>query len=231
MSEIKNQTTPIKEKPQGITALLVTLVASLFLSILIECVGMAFIWPEQGAQHSKNMLNTEFNYLSSDFQDSLIMSDPVRFTENIVTLVYELLMVKTGLSKTLNEPVDNDNTSFSVIIVHVISEYLIATINIILVFIIRLVILVLSIPIFLLAAVLGFVDGLVRRDIRRFGAGRESSFIYHHSKKWSGKLLLLSWLIYLSIPISIHPNFIFIPMAFLFGLILSITVGSFKKYL
>ncbi|AHN27258.1 putative membrane protein [Gilliamella apicola] len=230
MSEIKNQTTPRKEKPQGIKALLVTLVVSLFFSILIECVGMAFIWPEQGAQHSKNMLNTEFNYLSSDFQDTLIMSDPVRFTENVVTSVHELLMVKTGLSKTLNEPV-TDNTSFSVIIVHVISEYLIATINIILVFIIRLVILVLSIPIFLLAAVLGSVDGLVRRDIRRFGAGRESSFIYYHSKRWSGKSLLLSWLIYLSIPISIHPNFILIPMAFLFGLILSITIGSFKKYL
>lgn len=230
MSEIKNQTTPRKEKTQGIKALLVTLIASLFLSILIECVGIAFIWPEQGAQHSKNMLNTEFNYLSSDFQDTLIMSDPVRFTENVVTSVHELLMVKTGLSKTLNEPV-TDNTSFFVIIVHVISEYLIAAINIILVFIIRLVILVLSIPIFLLAAVLGSVDGLVRRDIRRFGAGRESSFIYHHSKRWSGKSLLLSWLVYLSIPISIHPNFILIPMAFLFGLILSITVGSFKKYL
>ncbi|WP_459200761.1 DUF4400 domain-containing protein, partial [Pseudomonas tremae] len=39
-----------------------------------------------------------------------------------------------------------------------------------LVFCVRLVILTLAIPLFVMTAFVGFVDGLVRRDLRRFGA-------------------------------------------------------------
>lgn len=46
-------------------------------------------------------------------------------------------------------------------------------------FVVRLVILVMTIPLFLMAAFTGLVDGLVRRDLRKFGAGRESSYLYH----------------------------------------------------
>lgn len=45
-------------------------------------------------------------------------------------------------------------------------------------FVVRLVILVMTIPLFLMAAFTGLVDGLVRRDLRKFGAGRESSYLY-----------------------------------------------------
>src|SRR3546814_7807759 len=44
-----------------------------------------------------------------------------------------------------------------------------------LVFLVRLLVLCLTLPLFLMAAFVGLVDGLVRRDIRRFGAGRERS--------------------------------------------------------
>ena len=45
-----------------------------------------------------------------------------------------------------------------------------------------LLVLCLTLPLFLMAAFVGLVDGLVRRDIRRFGAGRESGFIYHRAR-------------------------------------------------
>ena len=48
-----------------------------------------------------------------------------------------------------------------------------------LVFLVRLLVLVLILPLFLMAAFVGLVDGLVRRDVRGFGAGRESGFVYH----------------------------------------------------
>ena len=52
---------------QGLIATIVSLpfrlfgvlVASLFLSILIECVGMHFFWPEQGWRHAADMLDYE----------------------------------------------------------------------------------------------------------------------------------------------------------------------------
>lgn len=58
--------------------------------------------------------------------------------------------------------------------VNVESYYLIAAAYTVLVFLVRLLVLCLMLPLFLMAAFVGFVDGLVRRDIRRFGAGRES---------------------------------------------------------
>ena len=51
------------------------------------------------------------------------------------------------------------------------------------VFSVRLAILMLATPVFLLFSLVALVDGLVRRDLRRWGGGRESSFVYHYAKK------------------------------------------------
>src|SRR3546814_9826208 len=52
-----------------------------------------------------------------------------------------------------------------------------------LVFLVRLLVLCLTLPLFLMAAFVGLVDGLVRRDIRRFGAGRESGRSEEHTSE------------------------------------------------
>ena len=82
-----------------------------------------------------------------------------------------------------------------------------------------------------LAAIVGFVDGLVRRDIRRFGAGRESGFIYHRAKATLVPLLVLPWVLYLALPVSVSPLLILLPSAVLLGLAVNIATSSFKKYL
>ncbi len=53
------------------------------------------------------------------------------------------------------------------------------------------------------AAFVGLVDGLVRRDIRRFGAGRESGFIYHRARAGLIPLAVLPWVAYLALPVSV----------------------------
>jgi len=193
-----------KAKKSFIWTLIITLILSLLMSIIIECFGITFFWPDEGDKHSEMMLDTEFGYLSHDFVESFIFSDPVRYTESLVKDTYELLAIKTGLIDMINGPVNDKSGSISQL-VNSFGVYIKAVINIILVFLVRLTILMLSTPIFLLAAVVGAVDGLVRRDIRRFGAGRESSFLYYHAKAWIKPLLIIAWLIYLSVPFSIHP--------------------------
>ena len=94
-----------------------------------------------------------------------------------------------------------------------------------------LLVLVLTLPLFMMAAFVGFVDGLVRRDVRKFGAGRESGFIYHRAKASLMPLAILPWVIYLALPISVHPLMILLPSAVLLGLATNLTAGSFKKYL
>ncbi|MCR8044895.1 DUF4400 domain-containing protein, partial [Pseudomonas aeruginosa] len=72
---------------------------------------------------------------------------------------------------------------------------------------------------------------LVRRDVRRFGAGRESGFIYHRAKASLMPLAVLPWVTYLALPISVHPLVILLPSAAMLGMAVSLTAGSFKKYL
>ena len=51
------------------------------------------------------------------------------------------------------------------------------------VFALRLVILTLAALVIGLFTLVALVDGLVQRDLRRWGGGRESSFVYHYAKK------------------------------------------------
>jgi hypothetical protein len=46
-----------------------------------------------------------------------------------------------------------------------------------------------------LAAFVGLVDGLVRRDVRRFGAGRESGFLHHRAKAALAPLAMPPWMV------------------------------------
>ena len=79
--------------------------------------------------------------------------------------------------------------------VHV-ENYLIASAYTVLVFLVRLLVLVLILPLFLMAAFVGLVDGLVRRDVRGFGAGRESGFVYHRARASLMPLAVLPWVTY-----------------------------------
>ena len=55
-------------------------------------------------------------------------------------------------------------------------------------------------PVLLLFSLVALVDGFVKRDLRRWGGGRESSFVYHWAKQSAMPLLVLSWVIYLALP-------------------------------
>ena len=99
------------------------------------------------------------------------------------------------------------------------------------VFCVRLAVLSLSMPVFFLFGLVGLVDGLVRRDLRRWGGGRESSFVYHYARRSVLPLMLSAWVTYLALPFSLHPAWIVLPFATLLALVVTVTAGTFKKYL
>lgn len=205
-----------------------TVIVSLVLSIVIEWIGMAFIWQDQGVNHSKQMMAQEFAWFSSEFQQSLIYSKPVAFAQTSINFLHEWLFVKTGIQYWLNSPKNNAIESW---LIYYVGDYIQATFYVMIVFVIRLFIIVLTSPLFILAALVGLIDGLVQRDLRRFGVSRESAYVYHHAKRLVAPVMFVAWVIYLSIPMSIHPNFILIPSAILFGMMIALTSSSFKKYL
>lgn len=199
---------------------------SILTSIVIEWVGIYFDWFSQpGAEHARQTMIAEMGYLDSQFSRSLLVSSPVAFATGVIETCYQWAFVKTGIAEWVEQGAG------SVGWVGTLKTYLQAAMFVTLMTLARCVILVLTSPLFLLAAAVGFADGLVSRDLRRFGAGRESAFIYHHAKRLVTPIFLTGWLIYLSLPFSIHPNLFLLPCALLFGLMIAIATSSFKKYL
>ena len=87
-------------------------------------------------------------------------------------------------------------------------------------------------PAFVLACLLGAVDGLVRRDLRRWGGGRESSLVYHRAKRFALWSLTGGFGLYLSWPFGgFNPAYMVLIFTALVAISLSTTLATFKKYL
>lgn len=221
--------------------LLGVLCGSLLLCVLVEWVGMHLFWPEQGWRHSQTMLHYELNQLSSHFTRSLLLHEPSRTVSQLIEDVQETALNRSGLRawrasvsrQTLapGDGVTGEISHYLSLLYQQLESYLIAAGYTVLVFLVRLLVLCLMVPLLLLAAFVGLVDGLVRRDIRRFGAGRESGFVYHRAKAAVVPLLVLPWIIYLALPVSLNPLLVLLPGAILLGTAVNIVAGSFKKYL
>lgn len=217
------------------------LMGSLLLSIVIECVGMYCFWPDQGWHHAQHMLDYELEQLSSQFTHSLVIQEPGRTAQWVINGAYEWLFVKTGLLEWMEHvsvrarvPSQGEARDFHYYLgqlYRLTESYLIAAGFTVLTFLVRLLVLILTLPLFVMAAFVGFVDGLVRRDIRKFGAGHESGFVYHRAKAALTPIAVMSWIIYLMLPISVHPLLILLPSAALLGAVVCITASSFKKHL
>ena len=217
------------------------LVVSLVLSIVTECIGMHLFWPEQEWRHAQSMLTHELEQLSHNFTRSAIVQEPGRTAHQVVERSYHWVFVKTGLAGWMQDSsgqarayqhAPERGVRYYISQAYAWAEnYLIAAGFTVLTFVVRLLILILTLPLFATAAFVGFIDGLVRRDIRKFGAGRESGFLYHRAKAALLPIAVLPWLAYLALPISLHPLALLLPCAFLLGLAMNITAATFKKYL
>lgn len=226
----QNQQRQVKDSPSLCSLpfrILGTLIVALFFSLIVEWIGIALFWQDQGAEHARLLMVEEFSWFSQEFQHSLIYNDPVKLMTQAMHTTTEWLWVKSGF----NEWTKSHKGEFGHYLFTQLYVYIQASFYVIITFMIRLAIIVFTSPIFILAAMVGFVDGLVQRDLRRFGVGRESAFKYHHAKKMVLPTMFLAWTIYLSLPFSIYPNLIFVPSALFFGFIITYTTANFKKYL
>lgn len=217
------------------------LCGSLLLCIVIECVGMHFFWPDEGWRHAQGMLNDELVHISDYFTRSVVVQEPGRSARVLIEGAYDWLFVKSGLLEWMRDAAAQSRAGASrqahdfryylgQVYVH-LESYLIASAYTVLVFLVRLLVLTLTLPLFLMAAFVGLVDGLVRRDVRRFGAGRESGFVYHRARAALMPLAVLPWITYLALPVSVHPLLILLPSAALLGIAVDIAATTFKKYL
>ncbi|CAI8955079.1 membrane protein [Pseudomonas sp. 250J] len=214
--------------------------SSLFLAIVVDWVCLYFFWPEAGWRHGQQMLVSEVSWLSKGLVHSAVVQEPGRTATWLVTEAYDWLVVKTGMLSWVQgmESIaqagprnELDMRYWAAQSVTTVQNYTLAALFTVLVFCVRLVVLLMTVPLFAMAALTGLVDGLVRRDLRKFGAGRESSYLYHKARATIMPLAIFPWTLYLALPISISPMLVLLPCAALLGVSVSITAASFKKYL
>lgn len=215
------------------------LVFSVLCSILLEWVGMLFYYPDQGYtgyEHAEESMRKEISYLGSSLDGDALNGDLIEAASSKVTDVVNFLFIDSGIVDMLSNvktphPKDGKILRLFKGLIAEYYDYLMAAIYVVIMFLIRLSILVLSTPAFLLFGLVGASDGLMQRDLRRWCGGTESGYVYHWAKRFAMPVLIMAWVIYLSIPNSIHPNFIITPFAVLFGLVIMVMTSKFKKYL
>lgn len=215
------------------------LLGSLLLCLVIELIGLHLFWPEQGWRHAQGMMNFELQQLSSHFTRSVVVQEPGRSAYWLVTWLHQSLLLDSGLLDWLTrmneqakaaDTARGFNASLAQAMVY-LERYVLAAFYTMVTFGLRLLVLAMTLPLFALAALTGLVDGLVRRDLRRFCAGRESGFLYHRARATILPLAVLPWVTYLALPVSVHPVVILLPAAMVLLIVVDLTAGSFKKHL
>ena len=221
----------------GIAQCLKWILVSLVFSILIEWVGMVFWGEEQGLAHSRQMLVNELQFLGADFHRSWLTAHPMQFASDLSDRFYYFAFEWTGIVDLIQwitpPPIIEEPGMRPVLhtLYRPVADFVLAGMQITQVFAVRLAVLTLATPVFGLFTLVALVDGLVRRDLRRWGGGRESSFVYHYAKKAALPLVVTAWVLYLALPVSLHPSWIILPFALVFGFAVTITASTFKKYL
>ncbi len=227
----------ISKSLTAIAKIIQWLLLSLLFSIIIEWAGMVLWWPDEGLDHSRTMLASEISYLDNDFRRSIVTSGPAQFAKRFADNTYHYLFEVTRFVDFIRWVSPPPTTSEQGLrpklhkIFNPIAEFVIAMMQVTQVFSVRLAILSLATPVFMLFSLVALVDGLVQRDLRRWGGGRESSFVYHYAKKAVLPLVVITWVMYLALPFSLHPTFFVLPFAALFAFAVAVTASTFKKYL
>lgn len=229
---------PILWLLEVVSGLLASIVVSLVLGTFIEWIGMHWWWRQEGVNHSKAMVFEDLNHLR-DYRRSLITEDTVEFAASwalATTAVFEWLGVTRFLQHQAAGPrISPGDTRVQRAMKSTLrdaSKYLTAAIYVAQDAAIRLAIVVLAAPAFALACLLGMVDGLGRRDIRKWSGGRESSFVYHHAKRLLWPALTGGFTLYLTWPTGgFNPAWMVLPFCGAVACTMSLMASTFKKYL
>src|SRR5882672_5968793 len=67
----------------GLAQTLAWLLVSLLVAIVVECIGMAYWWPELGLVHSQRLAAAERSYLETDLRQSVVSKAPLSFARRI----------------------------------------------------------------------------------------------------------------------------------------------------
>lgn len=211
--------------------------SSVFLGTLFEIVGSYTLWPDQGAVHAKSGLEEDLGYIRQ-FPRSILVADTEAFARDVAAYA-RWPLDKIGVPQLFARAAASDPASAKNVAVRFLRRGLIAVTAWVEIFYyvlqdtaVRLCVAYFALPAFLLAVLVGLIDGLVQRDLRKWCGGRESSYVYHHAKHYTLWCLTGGFALYLAWPLhGFNPAYMVLVFTVLVAASLSLTVSKFKKYL
>lgn len=180
-------------------------IGALVLRVVLELAGLYFWWSQEGSRHVFQVMRREQAELVIALQPHPLGNDIVMLLENGTTHVLKANIL-------LQKP-------FTVL------SYMLVS------FMLRLIWLAAMTPLLSLSALTGLTEGLVQRDLRRFGSGLESVFLHRYVIRSGSSVATTLWMFYLAQPLFLPPMLVLLPTALWFGITAWMMAGSFKRWL
>ncbi|WP_374014376.1 DUF4400 domain-containing protein [Klebsiella quasipneumoniae] len=180
-------------------------IGALVLRVVLELAGLYFWWPQEESNHVFQVMRQERAELVIALQSHPSGNDIVMLLEKGATRV---LMVNRLLQKPL--------TSLAYTLLS---------------FMLRLTWLAAMLPLICLCVVIGLTEGLVQRDLRRFGSGLESTFLHRYVIRSGSSVASTLWVFYLAQPLFLPTMLVLLTINLWFGITVWMVAGSFKRWL
>ncbi|HEJ6986376.1 TPA: DUF4400 domain-containing protein [Klebsiella oxytoca] len=210
---MSEQRTPPSRPAQGPIGWLLSLagriiglvIGALVLRVVLELAGLYFWWPQEGCRHI-------FQVMKREQAELVIALQPHPFRNDIVMQLEKGAKHVLMVNRLLQKP-------FTALAYTLVS------------FMQRLVWLAAMLPLLCLYAVIGLTEGLVQRDLRRFGSGLESVFLHRYVIRSGNSVATALWVVYLAQPLFLPAMLILLPAGLWFGITVWMVVKSFKRWL
>lgn len=185
------------------------IIGALVLRVVLELAGLYFWWPQEGSKHVFQVMKQEREELISALQTHPLKKDILIIPDHEAIRIRE---VRNQIKRLYHwEPI-------SALAYTLVS------------FMLRLIWLIIMLPLFFLCTTTAIVEGLVLRDLRRFGGGYESSSMFYWILKLSFPFKHTGVLCYLALPTSLS-QFWLLLLIISAGIMYMATIFNLKKYI
>jgi len=200
--------------------------------IVLEWFIMTKYYPEQGAYRSLRLLESEMSYLANTqlvttgYGNAMISTLLIGQQQSYL-FVTETLKMETALYGLSDVSlIQHGFAGLGLLDPHI---YAVSMLNMINVITLKVVVILLSLPIFLILMIWSINAGLVQRAIRKYQVRNESSWIFHHAKRIKFWSIVFPIVVYLTWPNELSPLLIFGPCAFAYAASWFVMASKFKK--
>ncbi|HEA8290982.1 TPA: DUF4400 domain-containing protein [Klebsiella pneumoniae] len=180
-------------------------IGALILRVVLELAGLYFWWPQEGSRHV-------FQVMKREQSELVIALQPHPQGEKIVMLLENEVSHVLITNRLIQKPLT------------VLAYTLVS-------FMLRLTWLVATFPLLCLCVLIGLTEGLVRRDLRRFGSGLESIFLHRYVIRFGSSVTSAVWVFYLAQPLFLPAMLVLLPAALWFAIMVWMAASSFKRWL